>query len=153
MVISAIKFGLLEEKGYIDKHGRITDKFTPEKPGFQMELPEPFQPISSAIIDEMKRHIFKDRIVNARERRTLKYNKQIELNEDFKILWEKISKKTRYFVEFETKDLIRNAIAKISKMDFIRPVSILIDKTEIVEQHGHATAVSMLMQKAFVHLF
>ncbi|MGC2595445.1 MAG: DEAD/DEAH box helicase family protein [Rhabdochlamydiaceae bacterium] len=122
---------VLENQGYIDQQGRITDKFTPEKPGFQLELPEALQHMSSNIIDELKRHIFKDRIVNARERRTLKYNKQIELNEDFKILWEKISKKTRYFVEFETRDLIRNAIAKICKMDSIRPVSILIDKTEI----------------------
>jgi len=87
--------------------------------------------MSSAIIDEMKRHIFKGRIVNARERRTLKYNKHIELNKDFKILWEKISKKTRYFVEFETRDLIRNAVAKISKMDAIRPISFEIDTTEL----------------------
>ncbi len=124
-------FAILAEQGYIDQQGRITDKFTPEKSGFRLELPEPLQEMSSTIIDEMKRHIFKDRVVNARERRTLIYNKQIELNEDFKVLWEKISKKTRYFIEFETLDLIRNAVAKIKKMDSIQPVKILIDKTEI----------------------
>jgi len=121
----------LENKGYIDQQGRITNKFTPEKAEFQLELPDALQHMTSTIIDELKGHIFKDRIVNARERRTLKYNKQIELNEDFKILWEKISRKTRYFVEFVTKDFIRNAVAKICKMDSIRPVSILVNKTEI----------------------
>jgi type III restriction enzyme len=88
-------------------------------------------PMCAAILDEMKRYIFKNRVVNARERRTLKYNKRIELNEDFKTLWEKINKKTRYCVEFETGDLVTRAIEKIGKMDPIQAVRILIDKTEV----------------------
>ena len=79
----------------------------------------------------MKRFIFKNRIVNARDRRTLQYNKRIELNENFKIIWQKINKKTRYSVEFETTELIAHAVEKIKKMGKTQPVRILIEKTEV----------------------
>lgn len=121
----------LVESGYLDDAGDITDKFVPEKEGFQLELQAEMEPMRAAITDEMKRYIFKNRVVNARERRTLKYNKRIELNEDFKTLWKKINKKTRFCVEFETGDLITRSVEKIGKMDPIQPVRILIDKTEV----------------------
>jgi len=117
--------------GYLDSAGDLTAKFTPEKEGFRLELPAELEPLQAAITDEMKRYIFKNRVVDARERRTLRYNKRIELNEDFKSLWEKINRKTRYSVEFETDELIARSVEKIRKMEPIQPVRILIDKTEV----------------------
>ncbi|MDD2630494.1 MAG: DEAD/DEAH box helicase family protein [Limnochordia bacterium] len=121
----------LVETGYLDKNGDITDQFTPEEDGFQMELPAGIESFAPAIIDEVKRYIFTNRVVNARERRTLRYNKRVELNEDFKILWEKISRRTRYSVEFDTEELIERAASKIQHMERIQPVRILIDKTNV----------------------
>lgn len=121
----------LVDGGYLDKKGDITDKFMPEKPGFVMEVAPELEPMRSALVDEMKRYIFKNRIVNARDRRRLNYNKRVELSDDFKTLWEKINKKTRYRVEFATEDLIERATEKIKKMEKIHPVQILIDKTEV----------------------
>ncbi len=122
---------VLVERGYLDEAGDLTSKFVPEEKGFKLELPPELAPLRAAITDEMKRYIFKNRVVNARERHTLKYNKRVELNEDFKELWQRINRKTRYCVEFETKDLIDRAVNKIRKMDTIQPVRILIDKTEV----------------------
>ena len=121
----------LVEKGYLNEHGDITAKFVPENKDFRLELPPEIEPMRAAITDEMKRYIFKNRVVNAREHRTLKYNKRIELNEDFKVLWQKINQKTRYSVKFQTIELIDRAVEKIKKMDKIQPVRILIDKTEV----------------------
>jgi len=121
----------LVTNGYLDNIGDLTPKFTPEKEGFRLELPAELEPLQAAITDEMKRYIFKNRIVDARERRTLKYNKRIELNEDFKSLWQKINKKTRYSVEFETDGLIARSVGKIGNMEPIQPVRIIIDKTEV----------------------
>jgi type III restriction enzyme len=121
----------LSEKGYLDSNGDITDKFVPEKKDFKLELPDQFQPMRANIVDEMKRYIFKNRIVNARDRRKLTYNKRIELNSDFQALWERINKKTRYSVQFQTEELIELALDKIKKMEEIQPVHILIDKTEL----------------------
>ncbi|MFC1865127.1 DEAD/DEAH box helicase family protein [Chloroflexota bacterium] len=121
----------LVTNGYLDNIGDLTPKFTPEKEGFRLELPAELEPFQAVITDEMKRYIFKNRIVDARERRTLKYNKRIELNKDFKSLWQKINKKTRYSVEFKTDELITRSLGKIRNMEPIQPVRILIDKTEV----------------------
>ena len=121
----------LVSKGYLDQAGDITDKFVPEKEGFVLEVPVELEPMKAAITTEMKRYIFKNRVVNARDRRTLTYNKRVELNEDFKSLWEKINKKTKFSVEFKTDDLIANSVQKIQKMGKVEPIRILIDKTEV----------------------
>lgn len=121
----------LVSKGYLDQAGDITNKFVPEKEGFALNVPVELEPMRAAITTEMKRYIFKNRVVNARDRRTLTYNKRVELNEDFKILWEKINKKTKYSVEFKTDDLIARSVQKIQKMEKVEPVRILIDKTEV----------------------
>ena len=115
---------------YLDEAGDITDKFVPEKEGFILELPPEFEPMRAAITDEMRRYLFKNRVVNARDRRKLTYNKRIELNDDFKTLWLKINFRTRYSVEFETRTLIEKAIEKIRQMEAIQPVKILIERTE-----------------------
>jgi type III restriction enzyme len=98
----------LVSNGYLDNQGNVTDKFNPEETGFKLELPPELEPMQGAITDEIQRYLFKNRVVNARERRTLTYNKRIELNEDFKTLWEKIKQKTRYSVEFATEELIKS---------------------------------------------
>jgi len=74
---------ILVSSGYLDKAGDITDKFIPEREGFKLELPYVLKPLRIAITDEIKRYNFKNRIVNSRDRKTLKYNKRVELNEDF----------------------------------------------------------------------
>lgn len=119
--------------GYLDSEGDITSAFKPEDKAFKMELPEALQPMRADITDVMKRYIFKNRMVkNAAEKPTLQLNRKcIELNEDFKALWERINKKTRYCVEFQTKDLVAKAVEKISKMETIRPVQIFSTKTEV----------------------
>lgn len=121
----------LIEQEYLDKSGNITTKFVPEEPGFKLEVPEEIASLSNGITDEMKRFVFKNRIVNTRDRRKLKFNKRIELNEDFKVLWEQINKKTRYSVEFETEELIERAVEKIKMMEKIQPVRIFVDKTDL----------------------
>ncbi|MEW5803203.1 MAG: DEAD/DEAH box helicase family protein [bacterium] len=121
----------LMEKGYLNADGDLTDKFTPKKEGFRLDLPAELEPLRPAIMDRMERYIFKKHVADARERRTFKYNKRIELNEDFQALWEKINKKTRYSVEFKTDDLIARSVEKIRKMEQIQPVRMLIEKTEV----------------------
>lgn len=68
---------------------------------------------------------------NARKRQKVSYNKRVELNPDFKILWDKISKRTRYSVEFKTDDLIEHAVSKIKKISDILPVQIKVSKRSL----------------------
>jgi type III restriction enzyme len=121
----------LVKNGYLNSDGYITDKFVPENPEFRLLIPSQFDLMRASITDEIKRYVFKNRVVDARERRRLKYDKRIELNEDFNELWKKINKKTRYSVEFETDELVRLAVKKIEKMERIQPVLIHIEKREL----------------------
>ncbi|MBW2539597.1 MAG: DEAD/DEAH box helicase family protein [Deltaproteobacteria bacterium] len=128
---SEIIWNALVDGVYLDEAGDLTEKFVPDEKGFKLQLPKNLKSFSKAVTIEMKRYIFKNRVVNARDKRTLKFNKRIELNDDFKALWQKINKKTRYSVEFKTDDLIAKSVEKINKMEKIQPVVILIDKTEV----------------------
>ncbi|MDA3874794.1 MAG: DEAD/DEAH box helicase family protein [Kiritimatiellae bacterium] len=123
----------LVKSGYLDYEGDITSAFRPEDKSFKLKVPGELEPIRAELTDVMKRYIFKNRMVkNASEKPTLQLNRKcIELNDDFKALWERISKKTRYCVEFKTEDLIDKAVAKLEKMEPIRPVQILSTKTEV----------------------
>jgi type III restriction enzyme len=128
---SQVLWKTLVDLDYLSKLGDITDKFAPEKAGFKLELPENIELFAPSLIDELRRYVFRNRIVNTRDRKILKYNKQIALNEDFKILWDKINKKTKYSVEFKTESLIQKATDKIKKMPPINPIKIMINKTEL----------------------
>lgn len=117
----------LANQEYINKQGDLTDKFQPEA----IKLSSKFEIMREDVINIIENHTLKNRIVNAKERRTLTYNKQIILNEDFRIIWDKIKQKTRYSVEFETNELIKKAVKKINEMNQIQPLRIFIDKTEM----------------------
>jgi len=110
----------LVAKGYLNAAGKILDKFDPKNPQFKLEVSDNFSDLRVEIVDEVSRKVFKNRIVNARDRRELKFRKEVQLSEDFQTLWEKIKHRTRYRVTFETADLVERALARIKKIEPIR---------------------------------
>ncbi len=121
----------IESQGFIDKNGDFTQNFKPESKEFSLNLPYAFMGMDDAIISCMKKFLLRDFVKDARKRQNISYNKRIELNPDFKILWDKISQKTRYSVEFKTDDLIKLAADKIKKMAEIKQVQIEIMRAKI----------------------
>jgi type III restriction enzyme len=87
--------------------------------------------MDASVLARLRRFLPRDFVKDARQRELLHYDKRIELNPDFKILWDKISQKTRYSVEFETATLIRKAIEKLSHMPTISPVKIEVTKRAV----------------------
>jgi type III restriction enzyme len=121
----------LMARGYLDEKGDIQDKFDPAREGFFLHLAREYTSMRGAISDEMRKYIFKNRIVNARERRKLRFRKEVALNEDFQALWERINKKTSYSVEFDTGELIEKASLAIRDMEAVRPVTISTTREEL----------------------
>jgi type III restriction enzyme len=119
------------EQGLIDQYGDFTKQFEPDKPGFTIELPERFSGIEEHVVDRMKKFLPRDFVKDARKRQAISYNKRVELNPDFKVLWDKISQKTRYSVEFRTEDLIKRATDKIKTMAEIKAIQIEITKRDL----------------------
>ena len=121
--------------GYLSEAGDILDKFDPANPHFELRVSEDFADLRAGIIDEINRKIFKNRIVNARERRELRFRKEVQLSSDFQALWERIKHRTRYRVTFDTAELIDRAVARIGRIEPIRPprVGTTIVEVEISE--------------------
>jgi type III restriction enzyme len=124
-------WGIVAIQGFIDPAGAFTVKFQPDKSDFKFELPEQFSGIEKSVVDRMRKFMPRDFVKDARDREKVKYNKRIELNEDFKVIWNKISQKTKYSVVFKTDILIELAAAKIKAMAEIKPTYIEITKRNL----------------------
>ncbi|MBI0434200.1 DEAD/DEAH box helicase family protein [Roseomonas sp. KE0001] len=127
---SAKIWASLVEGGYISAAGDILAKFDPKNPHFELKVPEGYEDLRAAITDEINSKIFKNRIVNARDRRELKFRKEVHLGTDFQALWAKIKHRTRYRVTFKTADLIDRALARIKQ---IEPINAPRVATTVVE--------------------
>jgi len=111
----------LKENGYLSDDGRVTDKFDPKDSSFVLNLPEDFVHMRAQVVDELNKYVFKNRVVNAKkDPRTLKLRKNVTLDPVFRELWEKISQRTRYRVQFDTKELIAETAHAIADMPAIK---------------------------------
>ncbi|MEO0551342.1 MAG: DEAD/DEAH box helicase family protein [Pseudomonadota bacterium] len=106
--------------GYLGEDGTILDKFDPKNPHFELSVPDGFEGIRASLVDEIAKKVFKNRVANARERRELKFRKEVQLSEEFQELWERIKHRTRYRVEFKTDELITRALKRIAAIETIR---------------------------------
>ena len=111
----------LVERGYLGASGEILSRFDPGNAHFDLEVSEEFAPLKAGIVDEINRKVFGTRIVNARERRELRFVKEVQLSTDFQELWERIKHRTRYRVHFETPVLVERALSRIRRIGRIRP--------------------------------
>jgi len=131
----------LEINGYIDKKGKVKDKFFEDIENDDFKISEHLKEYKDEVIEIIKENTtIKDRISNARDKAKIKLNKRIYLNSDFKVLWDKIKYKTTYSVEYKTIDLIKKSLKEIEKMDLIEKVVLRSKKAEVkIEEKGLST--------------
>ena len=130
----------LKQNGYIDEEGNVIPEFNPSDKYFQLELSPEYKDLTHQVIDVVQSYLFSERVVNRNKRKTLQINKQVYLDCDFQILWNKIKPKTTYSVEYESDVLIENAARKISKMERIEKPKIIYKKAEVyIRQQGIQT--------------
>lgn len=141
---------------YLSTEGKVTDKFDIKKPDFQLTVPDKYTPIRAEITDIVNRYVFNNRIVNSRDRTSIKFNKKVQLNPEFKAMWDDISQKTRYRVNFQTDKLIELAVNrfKTNLKDSggkIQPLKIQIDVTGIDPTLG-GIAVGAIREQTSVNV-
>ncbi|HED3889906.1 TPA: DEAD/DEAH box helicase family protein [Morganella morganii] len=113
---SEVIFSSLQKNGYLDAEGRVTDKFDPKNPHFILNLPPKWAHMRPQVTDEINKYVFRNRIVNARDKRTLTLRKNVTLDPAFRELWERISQRTRFRVTFDTDELVKAAAKAIAEM-------------------------------------
>jgi len=75
---------------------------------------------------------FANRIANKRERKKLKLRKERLASEEFRQLWERISQKTRYKVDFKTAELVTAAVKILRDEPAVHSPHVSIKKSEVV---------------------
>ena len=118
-------------EGYLNEAGDILDKFDPAHPHFELKISDEFADPKAEIIDEINRKVFKNRIVNAREQRQLRFRKEVQLSPEFQELWERIKHRTRYRVTFDTAELIDRALSRVRRIETIRSPRVATTLVEV----------------------
>lgn len=116
-------FAELVNNGILDKNGKITEKFKPTQQGFTLGLSADFTQQESAVIEILKSYELSRHVRRDEEPKKMKLNKQVFLDPDFEILWERIKHKTTYNVNYKTADLIdacANAIRVMPKVEAVK---------------------------------
>jgi type III restriction enzyme len=121
----------LLQGGYLNENGQVQDKFDPKNPHFELKLTPDYAEIQAAVVDTISSRLFKNRVVNARDKRAIHFNKQVQLSADFTALWSRIGTRTRYRVVFDTDILIARAVERLRQMPDIPPVRIAMERVEV----------------------
>ncbi|MCY3986014.1 MAG: DEAD/DEAH box helicase family protein, partial [Candidatus Dadabacteria bacterium] len=145
--VSKIIWESLVANGYLTADGEITDKFDPKNPHFELSLPEEHTELSPAIIDTIQARLFKNRVVNARDRHTIKFNKQVQLSPEFEELWSRIKHRTRYRVQFDTAELIEKAVKRIGELEAIQPIRLSMTRVGVDITEAGVEAARTLEQR------
>ena len=74
---------------------------------------------------------FRNKIRDKRKRSEVQYRKGFQLDENFKVLWDKIKYQTTYRVEYGTEDLIKGAAKAVQSMEPITVPLFRVEKAKI----------------------
>lgn len=114
------------DSGYLDAKGVVQPEFAPATDGFVLAVPAGMEPIRAEITDAISRYVFANRIVNAKKRQRVRFRKQVMLDSDFKALWDRISKRTKYRVSLSTDELVGAATRAIADAGPIEPPKVRV---------------------------
>ena len=131
----AICFDLIVN-GYIDKKGALTDKYYADKANGEIKVAEEVEGSSDSIINILD-SVYDSRAMQPENAR----DKNVELQVDpeklampeFKALWQRISPKSVYVVDFDTDELVRKSIDAINRKLFIPKVFFKVE-TGVMEE-------------------
>ena len=154
---SATVWEHLREQGYIDGAGGVLPKFNPTSDDFVLDVPTELSPLRAEITDAVSRYVFANRIIDARKRQAVRFRKHVALDPDFKALWERISKRTKYRVSLASEDLIEAAASAIGAADPIETPKVRVRVVELehsragiasdkhIDQHEYTTAAPTVL--------
>lgn len=121
----------LEEKGYIDEKGKVTDKLKCIIKESKIELPKEYKEAEAQVAATLKRIAGNLNIKNANNKRKVTLNKGRFLSPEFKALWDRIKYKTKYSVKFDSDELVKKCSEEIMKNLRVDKAKLIYTKAEI----------------------
>jgi type III restriction enzyme len=129
--VSAEVWTHLRDSGYLGADGSVLAKFNPPDEDFELAVPVGLEPIRAQITDTISKFVFANRVTNAKKRQKVRFRKQVTLDPEFKELWDRISKRTKYRVSLSTEDLVKHAAVDIAGAEPIGPPKVRVRTVEV----------------------
>ena len=123
-------FNKLSNENYLDSNGYITNLFSEDENLTRINLDDA-EVFKAHIINLLSKISTKLPIQNANNKLKVKINKEVFLNEDFKIFWNKIKYKTTYAIDFDVNEFKSEIIDEINQLVFLTSNNILKTKAEL----------------------
>ena len=122
---------MLVYQGYVRK-GRLTDKYHQDKKSKALDFDE-YNAVKDAIVLMLDKIYDPDKLMpdNSRKVREAHFDKNKFDKQEFQNLWKKINTKTYYTVDFETDELIKNAIKEIDDHLAVSEIRIMVGSGEL----------------------
>lgn len=134
-------YAALQAGGFLDKDGRVTDRFAPTTLGFDLGLPVDFAWATDFVIELVDKCKL-DKLVKPKKlRASRQLNKELYWSEEFEDFWYAISSKTTYRVKVGRDDIIGQSVDKLRDLDEnprIEPLRIQVTKAGLKIQRGGA---------------
>lgn len=126
----------LNTRGMIDGDGKVLANFTPQNIGFNLDLPDDLQSYHSEVVDIISGCKIDKFVKDARNKQTIKLNKEVMHSPELETLWKKISRKTTYRVEFDNRQVVMAAIGAIKQMADIKPLRVEVVRNRVLLMRG-----------------
>ncbi|MDA8226713.1 MAG: DEAD/DEAH box helicase family protein [Desulfitobacterium hafniense] len=121
-------YAFYEQNGYIDNKGKVTDKLKTALKNNTLELPHEYEQSRNAIVNISKKVSGNLNIKNNADKQKVSLNKQVFLNDDFKLLWDKIKYKTTYSVDFDSDELIEKCCSEMQRNLSVESAKLIYSK-------------------------
>ena len=135
----AIFKGFLDN-GYIDEKGKVQDKLKIAIKENKLIVPEEYESVRTEITALARKVCSGLNIKNNNDKKTVKLNKQVYLNPEFKELWDRIKYKTTYSVEFDSEKLISECCNEMQRSLSVSSAKLIYTKAGLDISAGGVVA-------------
>ena len=139
------------ENGYVDADNNITEKFKEDLKNERLVVPAQYKEFKfsyTKLVSDLYSE-FEYKIEKKRPIQELKPNENFNKKE-FQDLWNKINVKTMYEVDFNSNELVRNAVKKINEKLEIQPPRVVIttgSQSDTMTREGLKSGTAMKKEK------
>ncbi len=128
------------DNGYIDETGKVQEKLHTAIKDNKLIVSEEYKDVKTEITALARKVCSGLNIRNNSDKRTIKLNKQVYLDPEFKNLWDRIKYKTTYSVDFDSEKLIDECCKEMQYSLFVSSPKLIYTKAGIDISAGGVTA-------------
>jgi type III restriction enzyme len=129
------------DNGYIDETGEVQDKLKIDIKDNKLNVPEDYEHVKADITALARKVCSGLNIKNNSDKKTIKLNKQVYLDPEFKNLWDRIKYKTTYSVDFDSEKLIDECCKEMQTSLSVSSAKLIYTKAGLDISAGGVEAV------------